>query len=109
MFTYKIQQQRPHIDQKDPFLHKESILKRNLDKTWFTEGDRVKFKKPRYRPVYGTIVEIVQDASKVTWASSGLQPMNIVLDVEKVDHSTGQISIERVKTNVKKLLYEGRK
>lgn len=112
MFTYKIPSRSVTVSSsaREAFLSKEEILKRNLDKCWFVAGDRVKFKKPRRNPIYGTVVEVVDDPNRVQWAKGDLVPMNIVLDLEKVDHATGVISsTARVKTNVKKLCFVSRK
>lgn len=88
------------------FMSKEEILKRNLDKIWFMVGDRVKFKKPRRPGVYGNVVEIVTDIDKVTWSKGHLIPMNIVVEVDKIDKANGTIfGKDRVKTNIKKLVW----
>jgi hypothetical protein len=85
-----------------------TILDNNLKKNYFNIGERVKFKKPRRNPVYGTIVDIQSDIKQVTWTQGGTVPMNIVVEIEKVDPDLNMVyGTERVKTNVKKLLFVG--
>lgn len=50
---------------------------------WFAVGDRVKFKKPKRNPWYGTIVDIERDWTKVTWTQGGLCPNFITLQIER--------------------------
>ncbi len=85
---------------------RKEILERNLRANWFRVGDVVRFKKPRRNPIFGTIVEIVENPDECTWASSGV-PMNIVLEIPKKTPDGVAYGVERVKTNVKKLMYKG--
>lgn len=86
----------------------QKILDANLSKCFMKEGDKVKFKKPKRNPVYGTIVKIQDKLSEVTWSSAGAVPMNVIVEVDKVDPETRIVyGKERVKTNVKKLVFCG--
>lgn len=109
MFTYKIRrhnEQRNKLTDLSNFHSREATLKRNIEKTWFKVGDRVRFKKQKKGAIYATIVEIIEDPDKVSWSHGGLCPMNIVIDVEKKDRANGvAYGTERMKTNVKKLVY----
>lgn len=90
------------------YMSREEVLQRNLDKTWFKIGDRVKFKKPRRPGIYGTVVDIITDINQVTWSKGHLIPMNIVVEVDKIDKANGTIfGKDRVKTNIKKLVWTG--
>lgn len=81
---------------------KKLVLRANLIKNFFNVGDKVKFKKPRRNPLTGVVVAIQSEMSEVTWVNGGTTPMNIVVEVARNSGTT-----ERVKTNVKKLLYLG--
>ena len=108
MLTYKIL--KPKVRRKIGVARvksfndkeKEIVLRANLDKNYFNVGDKVKFKKPRRNPLTGVIVAIQDKLSEVTWVNGGTTPMNIVVEVARNSGMT-----ERVKTNVKKLLYLG--
>ena len=108
MLTYKIL--KPKVRRKIGVAgvksfndkEKEIVLRANLDKNYFNVGDKVKFKKPRRNPLTGVIVAIQDKLSEVTWVNGGTTPMNIVVEVTRNSGMT-----ERVKTNVKKLLYLG--
>ena len=87
-------------------MSREEVLRRNIAKIWFKIGDRVKFKKPRRPGIYGTVVDIVTDINQVTWSKGHLIPMNIVVEVDKIDKVNGNIfGKDRVKTNIKKLVW----
>lgn len=109
MFTYKIRNHKgqPDASSSDASTSmRKQTLKRNLEKTWMNVGDRVKFKKPKKGAIYATIFEIIEDPDKITWSHGGVCPMNIVVDVEKVDKANGVVyGTERVKTNIKKLSF----
>lgn len=101
MLTYRIglpkETPNPPTSEDDKtFLSKSAILDRALSKMWFAVGDRVKFKKPKRNPWYGTIVDIERDWTKVTWTQGGLCPNFITLQMEKGPN-------EKVKTTAKKL------
>jgi hypothetical protein len=83
---------------------KEKLLHSNLNKTFFRVGDIVRFKKPRRNPLVGTVIEIQSKVSEVTWVNGGTSPMNIILEVVKGSNGATP-KTERVKTNVKKLLF----
>lgn len=82
------------------------LLERQLDGVWFKVGEQVRFKKPKRNPVWGTVVGIVTNPSECTFSESSGVPMNIILEVAKKDLDLGlQYGTERVKTNIKKLMY----
>jgi len=83
---------------------KEKLLHANLNKTFFRVGDTVKFKKPRRNPLVGVVVGIQTKVDEVTWVNGGTSPMNIIVEVVKGSNGATP-KTERVKTNVKKLLF----
>lgn len=85
---------------RESFLSKEEILARQLEKTTFLVGDRVKFKKPRRNPVYGVIKSIGTDWKQINWRSGGLTPNNI-----EVQTSANGVCMV---TNMKRLIYVGK-
>ena len=107
MLTYAIKKEKPRQKSKSNFT-KGEILERNLAATIFKVGDRVRFKKPRRNPVYATVVGIQSDALEITWTADDV-PMNILLEVEKRTpiNNGMMVTKERVKTNVKKLIWAG--
>lgn len=110
MLTYRISKPKasrssrkpPHIPRRIADADKRAILETNLAKTLFREGDCVRFKKPRRPQVVGTVVQIQRDVDEVTWGNDGTVPMNIVLEIDR-----GNGKSERMKTNVKKLVFHG--
>lgn len=103
MLTYLIKRhtETANIDIGKPltvkdYLTRKQILANNLSRCHFNVGDPVKFKKPRSNPAKGTIVNIEDDHTKVTFSHGGMCPMNIVIRLE--DGKT------EVKTNMKKIL-----
>ncbi len=82
------------------------ILRANIAKNFFKLGDKVKWKKPRSNPKVGIIVAIQDNIQEVTWVNGGTTPMNVIVEVEKKANGI-TYGTERVKTNVKKLLYLG--
>lgn len=108
MLTHRIRVAAPPRRlSKTSLSDKEHILSANINKCWFKVGDRVKFKKPKRNPIYGTIVAIQDKVDEVVWSETDI-PYNIVLEVEKFNAGTKQISTDRVRTNVKKLTYVGK-
>ena len=72
----------------------------------FRVGDKVKFKKPRRNPIYGEILHIETIPEKVQWSHGGLVPLNISVQVDKIDSTTGVIyGTELMKVSDKKLLF----
>ena len=82
------------------------ILRANIAKNFFKLGDKVKWKKPRSNPKVGIVVAIQDNIQEVTWVNGGITPMNVIVEVEKKANGI-TYGTERVKTNVKKLLYLG--
>lgn len=82
------------------------ILRANIAKNFFKLGDKVKWKKPRSNPKVGIVVAIQDNIQEVTWVNGGTTPMNVIVEVEKKANGI-TYGTERVKTNVKKLLYLG--
>jgi len=83
-----------------------TLLEKNLQNLWFKVGEEVRFKKPKRKPIWGKVVNIVKEPNEVTWSESSGVPMNIILEVPRTDTKSGiQYGTERVKTNVKKLMY----
>jgi hypothetical protein len=108
LLTYKIQ--KPKAPRKVRLFQgtdfREQVLKNNLKKTPFQVGDVVKFKKPRRPIIWGTVVEIQDKVSEITWGNGGALPMNIIIEVVKIDPANGIVyGTERVKTNVKKVTF----
>ena len=95
MFIYAIKprQSLPHSTDRD------LILAGQLTKCLFKVGDVVRFKKPRRKPICGTVVAIEDDVDKITWIHGGLCPTNIVVDIERGGRT------QRVKTNYRKLAF----
>lgn len=114
MLSYRIQSQSPRPKRKErSVIHspeeQKGLLQKNLSNCLFKVGDTVRFKKPRRNPVYGKIVAIDDKPEECTWASSGV-PMNIHVSVPLKDKGTSIVyGHQIVRTNMKKLLYEGRK
>ncbi len=103
MLTYQIRSPKAARNGNDlPFLDKKAILDRHLDKSWFSVGDRVKFKRPKRSPTKGTITHIEKDWSQVTWTNGGLVPNNISI---LVDATKGIKPNTTVKTSVKKIIH----
>ncbi len=106
MLVYRIQKSSAAPSKLGDFLTKEELLKRNITKTWFVVGDKVKFKKPRRNPTYGTITRIEENPALVRWSRSDMVPLNITVAVDKVDlKSKIKYGTEFIDTNVKKLLF----
>ena len=98
LLTYKIQSL---LEQhREPFLSREEILARQLEKNLFKVGDKVKFKKPRRNPVYGVIKSIGTDWKQVNWRNGGLIPNNI-----EVQTSANDVCMV---TNMKRIIYAGK-
>lgn len=107
MLRYKIRNPKaaPRKENStDPFLSKQSILGRHITKCFFKPGDRIRLKKPKRNPVYGTLVDCIDDADKVEWR--GNTPLFLVVDLEKVDKQTGVVYGAEIKTvGVKQLSF----
>jgi hypothetical protein len=72
-------------------------------------GDRVKFKKPRKNPPYGTLVHCEEDAGKVEWRNAGTVPLFLTIEIDKVDRKTGVVyGTEKRRAGVKQLLLSTR-
>lgn len=76
-------------DEDDPFLSKKAILGRHINKCYMRVGDRIRLKKPKKNPLYGTLVECIEDVDKVVWR--GNTPLFLVVDLEKIDRKTGVV------------------
>jgi hypothetical protein len=98
LFVYRIARLKAQPNPTE-YTSRPQILARHLARCIFNVGDKVKFKKPKRNPAYGYIARIDNDFSKITWAHGGLTPMFIHVDVIKGN------TLERVKTNDKKLIY----
>lgn len=87
-------------------MDKQMILNRHLNKSFFTIGDRVRFKKPKRNPRYGTLVHCEEDAGKCEWRNNGTVPLFLTIDVDKVDKDTGvRYGTEKVRAGVKQLMF----
>ena len=81
----------------------EEVLARYLTKfPRFTVGDRVRFKKPKRRPIEGSIIHVEKNSEKVHFTNGIPQFLTIKLDEKNVING-----IREVKANSKKLLYIG--
>ncbi len=98
--TYRIRSQK--VIAEPDFLSKKEILERQLNKCFFVVGDRVRFKKPKRNPVYGTIADIEENWDMVTWSHGGLTPNPITVVIEQ--SSKMEIKQLRVKTSVKRII-----
>ncbi len=95
--TYQI---KSHRETANNFLTKQHILQSQLERCFFKIGDKVKFKKPRRNPIYGTITHIEECWDLVTWTHGGMLPNNISINVEGVPTT--------VKTNMKRIIFDAR-
>lgn len=113
MLSYRIPKHKErtkpaHIPVNVPPSTRRQILEDQLKRCIFKVGDRVKFKKPRRNPVYGEITAIDDDVDNVTFSSGGV-PMNIHVKIPLRDKANGlQYGYQIVRTNMKKLMWEGR-
>lgn len=94
MLTYKIRNlkaiRETLIDDKDKsFMSKQNILERHIQKCYMKEGDRIRLKKPKRNPLFGTIIEAATDPSKIKWRAD--IPLFITVELEKVDPKTGVV------------------
>lgn len=80
MLTYQIHHAKGLA--KSSYKTKQTILEAALRRSFFKVGDRVKFKKPKRSPIYGTITHIEEAWDLVTWTNGGIHPCNITVLVE---------------------------
>jgi len=67
-----------------PF-NKQECLESHLKRSFFKEGDRVVFKKPRGRKIEGIITSIERDAEKVVWSKDRRVPYFIDIRITTQD------------------------
>lgn len=100
MLTYQI---KSHKEPVNIFVSKLEIMEKQLNNCHFKVGDRVRFKKPKRNPVYGSITHIEECWDLVTWTHGGLIPCNISITIEP---SAGkEIKSFNVKTNMKRIIH----
>jgi hypothetical protein len=86
--------------------NKKAKLEHHLSRCMLKHGDRVCFKKPKKKRVYGTVLNIERDIDKVTWTKGGLLPFYISVELE-IRGKDNDIQI--VKTYESKLRFIGAK
>lgn len=113
MYSYKIQnlkaphrlRQRPSKESAEAFMDQQMILGRHLNKCFLKVGDRVRFKRPKRNPLYGTVVHAEEDAGKCEWRNQTI-PLFLTVDVDKVDKDTGvRYATEKVRCGLKQLMF----
>ena len=106
MLVYQIKPQwvAPSTEQLNYLIGSQKQLDVYLEKfPRFVCGDRVRFKRPKRRPIEGTIIHVERDNTKIHWTNGVPQFLTIHLDKKNVING-----IETVKANSKKLLYIGK-
>lgn len=54
------------------------------------EGDKVRFKKPKTKPLYGVVDYIEKDIRKMYW-TEGEKPRYIRVAIDNIEKDTGEI------------------
>lgn len=68
-------------------------------------GDRIRFKKPKRKPLYGTVDHIESDIAKMYWAEGATVPRYIRVRVDVPDKQTGEIKPTFVWTTESKIIF----
>jgi hypothetical protein len=85
---------------------KQECFERHFTRCFLKTGDRVRFKKPKKRPIYGVVDHVETDISKMFWSESSDVPKYIRISIDLVDKSTGEITgYEYVWTAESKIIY----
>lgn len=95
----------PEPDSSEAFMDKKAILGRHLNKCFLKVGDRVRFKKPKRKPIYGTLIHAEEDPMKVEWRNQGTIPLFLTVEVDKVNRHGEIYGTEKQRVGVKQLLF----
>jgi signal peptidase I len=68
----------------------QSSFDRHFARCFLTAGDRVVFKKPKKKRIYGTVEHVETDLTKVFFSDANV-PRYIRVRIDKINQSTGEI------------------